>query len=53
MTFHSILFTEKEVVLQTDEPDCSVHLNLDQIVNAITSGKDEYNLTRFLYFSQG
>lgn len=51
MTFQSILFKDKETNLQTDEPDCFVHLNLDQIVIALTSGKEEYNLKPFYFTS--
>ncbi len=56
MTFHSILFktTEginKEELLMLKAPDCFVDLNLNQIVDAITSGKEEYNLKPFFYTS--
>lgn len=52
MTFRSILFersedrtTEKEV----SPPIFFVDLNLDQIIDAITAGKEEYNLKPFFY----
>lgn len=45
MTFFSILFktenrSKKEL---PEEPVFFVDLNLDQVINAITAGKDEYN----------
>jgi DNA mismatch repair protein MutS len=50
--FHSILFEgledgTKEGTLQG--PSFFVDLNLDQIIDAITSGKEEYNLKPFFY----
>jgi DNA mismatch repair protein MutS len=52
MTFHSILFegapdtTQKETL---EAPSFFTDLNLDQIIDAITLGKDEYNLKPFYF----
>ncbi|MCA2000696.1 MAG: DNA mismatch repair protein MutS [Chloroflexi bacterium] len=52
MTFHSILFrkpnniTKQETV---EEPDFFPDLNLDQVINSITGGRQEYNLKPFFY----
>jgi len=56
MTFNSILFKKtegvgKEEFLELEAPSCFVDLNLNQIVDAITSGKEEYNLKPFFYTS--
>jgi len=51
MNFHSILFeapVENEEPEVTDAPSFFVDLNLDQIVDAILKGKEEYNLKPFL-----
>jgi DNA mismatch repair ATPase MutS len=52
MTFHSILFerTEDSIKKETLEaPVFFVDLNLDQIIDAITAGREEYNLKPFFY----
>ena len=54
MTFHSILFerTEDSIKKETLEaPDFFVDLNLDQIIDAITAGKQEYHLKPLFYTS--
>ena len=54
MTFRSILFekTEDSINKKTPEaPAFFVDLNLDQIVDAVTAGKEEYNLKPFFYTS--
>jgi hypothetical protein len=52
MPFRSILFDEIEIGPDVDShrpPDCFVDLHLDQIVAAVTAGRDEYNLKPFFY----
>jgi DNA mismatch repair protein MutS len=54
MAFHSILFerTEDSIKTETVEAPVFFHdLNLDQIVDAIVAGKQEYNLKPFFYTS--
>ena len=54
MTFHSILLakTEDRIKRETLEtPSFFVDLNLDQIIDAITAGRQEYNLKPFFYAS--
>jgi DNA mismatch repair protein MutS len=51
MTFHSILFERPEDSIKgetVEEPGFFVDMNLDQIIDAITAGKQEYNLKPFL-----
>ncbi len=52
MTFQSILFrnTDDSIRKETpDAPDFFTDLNLDQIIDAITAGRQEYNLKPFFY----
>ncbi len=56
MTFHSILFNRTEGIIKKDAleleaPVFFVNLNLDQIIDTITAGKEEYNLKPFFYTS--
>jgi DNA mismatch repair protein MutS len=54
MDFYSILFhdlADRRRAEQAVAPECFVDLNLDQIVAAITAGRDEYNLKPFFYLS--
>jgi DNA mismatch repair ATPase MutS len=54
MTFHSILFQstpDRVPDEQLTAPDFFVDLNLNQIIAAITAGKEEYNLKPFFYAS--
>ncbi len=47
--FHSILFGEREVELPPEEPACFADLNLDQVVEAVVAGRDEYELRPFFH----
>jgi DNA mismatch repair protein MutS len=52
MTFHSILFegASDTIPKETSQaPSFFIDLNLDQIIDAITLGKDEYNLKPFYF----
>lgn len=52
MTFYSILFEFPEDRIGDDAleaPECFHDLNCDQIVDAITTGKEEYNLKPFFH----
>ncbi len=52
MVFHSILFETHQNDDETqaaDMPPFFVDLNLDQVVNAICAGRQEYNLKPFFY----
>jgi DNA mismatch repair protein MutS len=54
MMFHSILFQEADdskSKVTPQAPESFVDLNLDQIIDAITAGKDEYELKPFFYTS--
>jgi hypothetical protein len=50
--FESILFDDATVgagVHGLGEPDCFTDLNLDQVVSALTGGREEYDLGPFFY----
>lgn len=52
MTFFSILYENVQEDINEEkihEPDCFEDLNLDQVVLAITTGFEEYNLKPFFY----
>ena len=54
MAFHSILFENSAARLKEVTPESPaffVDLNLDQIVDTITAGRNEYNLKPFFYTS--
>ena len=53
MIFQSILFQGSEGLIKTEtlrEPDCFIDLNLDQVIESVTAGKEEYNLKPFFYY---
>ncbi len=52
MTFYSMLFEKPKDGLKKETPempDFFTDLNLDQAVDAITSGRQEYNLKPYFY----
>lgn len=50
MTFRSILYDSAGIQREaTDQPAFFGDLNLDQVVDTITAGKEEYNLKPFFY----
>ena len=52
MTFQSLLFEETEDSVKKETPEAPaffVDLNLDQVIDAITAGRQEYNLKPFFY----
>jgi DNA mismatch repair protein MutS len=50
MNFQSILFERAEQATETEEaPECLGDLNLDQVIDAITAGKEEYDLKPLFY----
>ncbi len=54
ISFRSILFERTGQGMEGEtqqEPPYFTDLNLDQIINAVTSGKEEYNLKPFFYTS--
>ena len=56
MMFHSILFPSEDDRPPSEaiaQPDFFVDLNLNQVVAAITAGKQEYNLTPFFHWPLG
>jgi DNA mismatch repair protein MutS len=54
MIFYSILFEKAEGGINKETPEAPsffVDLNLDQIIDAVTAGKEEYDLKPFFYTS--
>lgn len=54
MTFHSLLFPDSEDAVEKaprEAPGFFVDMNLDQIIDAITAGRQEYDLKPFFYSS--
>jgi hypothetical protein len=48
-TFNSILFEEARPEVERERPNFFVDLNLEQIVDATTAGREEYDLKPFFY----
>lgn len=51
MRFHSILFPQPGAVIKHDAPGFFHDLNLDQVVAAITAGRQDYDLAPFFHTS--
>ncbi len=51
MHFDSILFMETDAAIRSDVPEFFHDFNLDQIVGAITAGRQNYDLTPYFYTS--
>lgn len=53
MDFESILFetTEDRPLTRPEQPDFFIDLNLDQIVEAVVKGREEYDLKPFFWYS--
>ncbi|BBB91154.1 MAG TPA: hypothetical protein PKA28_11360 [Methylomusa anaerophila] len=53
LPYHSILFEkpDENLMIAPEAPAFSIDLNLDQIIDAITAQKQEYNLKSFFYTS--
>ena len=52
MSFRSILFARSDdgaEKLAVETPECFADLNLDQVVDAIVAGREQYNLKPFFY----
>src|SRR5436305_12829814 len=54
-TFNGVLFEKPENGIRdtVEPPDFFVDLNLDQIIGAVTAGREEYNLKPFFYTPLG
>jgi hypothetical protein len=49
LPFYSILFDQPDAVIEPDQPALFGDLNLDQVVEAVTAGRAEYDLAPFFY----
>jgi DNA mismatch repair protein MutS len=49
LPFHSILFDAPNAVVEPDQPAFFADLNLDQVVEAVTAGRAEYDLAPFFH----